>query len=134
MNPSRDFVLNVFLNKSGLANFRSQMSSSLHCDGYTSILKDCCSLLKQAFFYNKPGLEAFEVQLKALPKSIYCFNENPTIADICLIPQVYNANRYGVDMSKYPIISRINANCLKLKAFYDAHPSKMIDAVVSNKL
>ena len=57
-----------------------------------------------------------------------------TMADICLVPQVYNANRFGVDMSKFPNIQRINDNCMKLKAFQDADPSKMIDAIPPSKL
>jgi maleylpyruvate isomerase len=50
------------------------------------------------------------------------------MADLCLIPQVFNAGRYGVDMSKYPTIARINATCLKLPAFDLAQPAKQFDA------
>ena len=54
--------------------------------------------------------------------------------DICLVPQVYNAKRFGVNMDEFPNIKRINDNCMKLKAFQDAHPSKMIDAIPPSKL
>ena len=72
-----------------------------------------------------PGLEAFEVQLKALPKSIYCFNENPTIADICLIPQIYNAKRWDVDISNFDRINSVVEACEKNSAFIKAHPDML---------
>ena len=75
--------------------------------------------------FMKPGLEAFEVQLKALPKSIYCFNENPTIADICLIPQIYNARRWDVDISKFDRINLVVETCEKNPAFIKAHPDML---------
>ena len=62
----------------------------------------------------------------------YCTDDNNvTMADICLVPQVYNAHLFGADMSKFPHIQRIHDNCMKLKAFQDAHPSQMIDAIPS---
>eukprot|EP01084_Bolivina_argentea_P303451 523902_1 len=65
----------------------------------------------------------------------YCVDDhNVTMADIVLVPQVYNANRFGVDMDKFPNIKRINDNCMKLDAFKDTHPAKMIDAIPPSKL
>ncbi|WP_432473387.1 maleylacetoacetate isomerase [Amphritea sp. HPY] len=52
----------------------------------------------------------------------FCYGDQPTLADLCLVPQVFNANRFKCDMSRYPNIVRINDNCLKAKAFTDAHP------------
>src|SRR5262249_45305656 len=43
-----------------------------------------------------------------------CYGDQPTLADICLVPQVFNAKRVGVDMGSYPLISRINDYCLTL--------------------
>ena len=51
-----------------------------------------------------------------------------TIADLFLVPQVYNANRFKVDMSQFPNISRINENLSKLEAFQKAHPDQQPDA------
>ncbi|CEF61101.1 Nitrogen permease regulator 2-like protein [Strongyloides ratti] len=59
----------------------------------------------------------------------YCVGDNITIADICIPPQVYNANRFNVDMSKFPIISKINEELEKIEAFRKAHPSFQPDAV-----
>ena len=75
--------------------------------------------------FMKPGLEAFEVQLKEFPMSIYCFNENPTIADICLIPQIYNAKRWEVDISNFDRINLVVEACEKNSAFIKAHPDTL---------
>lgn len=47
----------------------------------------------------------------------FCFGDEITIADICLIPQVYNANRFEFDLSQFELISSINSNCLKIECF-----------------
>ncbi|XP_038078144.1 maleylacetoacetate isomerase-like [Patiria miniata] len=72
------------------------------------------------------GFEAFET-LVDQSSGKYCVGDEVTMADLCLVPQVYNANRFKVDMSKYPAISRINAALLELDAFKVAHPSKQPD-------
>ena len=75
--------------------------------------------------FMKPGLEAFEIQLEKLPKSTYCFNENPTIADICLLPQIYNAIRWEIDISKFDRINLVIEACEKNPAFIKAHPDML---------
>ncbi|EDV20236.1 uncharacterized protein TRIADDRAFT_32265, partial [Trichoplax adhaerens] len=57
----------------------------------------------------------------------YCVGDDITMADLCLIPQVYNANRFEVDMSRYPIITRINAQLENHDAFVAAHPRQQPD-------
>ncbi|XP_048736686.1 maleylacetoacetate isomerase-like isoform X2 [Ostrea edulis] len=57
----------------------------------------------------------------------YCVGDTITMADICLVPQVFNANRFKVDMSKYPLISKINEELQKNDAFQKASPSKQPD-------
>lgn len=59
----------------------------------------------------------------------YAFGESPTIADCCLIPQVYSANRYQVDLAPWPAIQAVNARALAHPAFQAAHPDKQPDAV-----
>jgi maleylacetoacetate isomerase len=71
------------------------------------------------------GFDAFETQLKETSNGQFCFSESATIADAFLIPQVYNANRFKVDMSKYPLISSINDHCLTLPAFDKAVPENL---------
>lgn len=71
----------------------------------------------------KTGFDAFEEKLKTLERSeSVCFGKNPGLADLCLIPQVYNANRFQFPMDNYPLIKEINNYCLTLTAFKNAAP------------
>jgi len=77
----------------------------------------------------KIGFDAFEEKLKRLPrKNPVCYGHEVSLADICLIPQVYNANRYGFSLSTYPLIEEINAYCLTLDAFREASPEQAVIA------
>ena len=58
----------------------------------------------------------------------FCHGDNPTMADCCLVPQIYNAERFGCDMSGYPTAMRINATCLDMDAFQQALPEVQPDA------
>lgn len=68
------------------------------------------------------GFVSIESILKTLGSKDFCIGDYPTIADICLIPQVYNAKRFDVNMQAFPIISQIEQNCLKLVSFAEASP------------
>lgn len=57
----------------------------------------------------------------------YCVDDNVTLADICLVPQVYNAKRFGVDMSKFPTISLITDRLMELEPFQTSAPERMPD-------
>jgi maleylacetoacetate isomerase len=71
----------------------------------------------------KEGFDAIELKLKNLPrKNHVCYGHDISLADICLIPQVYNAIRYNFSMSNYPLINEINEYCLTLPAFIEAAP------------
>ena len=72
------------------------------------------------------GFKAIEVQLETSSKA-YCFGNQVTVADIFLVAQVYNANRFKVVLDNYPLIKKVNENCLKLKAFIDASPENQLD-------
>jgi maleylpyruvate isomerase len=65
------------------------------------------------------GFEALE---SMLGKTQYCFGEQVTLADIYLIPQVYNALRFEVDMGVFPHILNVYQNCNQLDAFIQAKP------------
>ncbi len=58
----------------------------------------------------------------------YCFGDTVTLADVFLVPQVYNAVRWGVDMTLFPIISELNLELKQLEAFKKADPSCQPDA------
>jgi maleylacetoacetate isomerase len=78
------------------------------------------------------GFEAMEsvIQASGLAGEC-CYGNQPSLADACLIPQIYNARRFGVSMDAYPILSRIDAYCLALPAFMAAHPDNQPDAVTA---
>ena len=74
-------------------------------------------------------LNGFTALEKVLQKSAgtFCFGSMLSIADICLIPQVYNAHRFGINLSEFPIINRINKHCLTLPEFQKATPEAVIE-------
>lgn len=75
------------------------------------------------------GLAALEGHLARDPGAAdFCHGETPTLADCFLVPQVFNAQRFNIDLAPYPNVARINANCVQLPAFAHAHPSQQPDA------
>lgn len=68
--------------------------------------------------------EGFNAIEKTLAGTPYCFGKEPTLADAFLIPQVFNAERFNIDMSGYPRIAAINSACSENQAFRDAHPDQ----------
>jgi maleylacetoacetate isomerase len=75
------------------------------------------------------GFEGFEKILASDGQAgKFCHGDTPTLADICLVPQVYNARRYKLDMAPYPNIQRIFATCMKVEAFRLAAPENQPDA------
>jgi maleylacetoacetate isomerase/maleylpyruvate isomerase len=75
------------------------------------------------------GFSAIEKQL-VQSAGCYCFQDKITVADICLVAQVYNARRFNVDMSAYPNINQVVDNCNKLAAFQLALPENQEDAMI----
>jgi maleylacetoacetate isomerase len=74
------------------------------------------------------GFEAFERLVAGDRRTgAFCCGDAPGLADIALAPQVVNAERYQLDLSPYPTIARIHANCMKLDAFAAAHPNNQAD-------
>jgi maleylacetoacetate isomerase len=77
----------------------------------------------------REGFRAIETLLADSPSTgIYCEGDEPTMADVFLVPQVYNARRWSLDMTPFPIITRINDSCLRLDAFDRARPENQPDA------
>ena len=75
------------------------------------------------------GLTALERSLTpAAGSGTFCHGDTPTLADVCLVPQVYNAERADIDLSPFPRITAIVAACRELPAFQDADPAKQQDA------
>ncbi len=73
------------------------------------------------------GFKALEAQLEQ-SNDKFCFGNQPTLADCCLIPQVYNALRFNLDLSDYPKICSIYTHCNSLEAFQHAAPEMQPEA------
>jgi maleylacetoacetate isomerase/maleylpyruvate isomerase len=71
------------------------------------------------------GLQKVEADMSG---SKFCHGDAPTMADCCLVPQIFNAQRYNSDLAPYPKTMRVFENCMKLEAFDRAQPSQQPDA------
>lgn len=71
------------------------------------------------------GFQGLETLLARGPQGRYCHGDQVTLADVCLVPQVYNARRWGVDLTSYPGITRIDTALTGLPAFAAAHPERV---------
>jgi maleylpyruvate isomerase len=76
---------------------------------------------------NREGLLACE-KLIANEAGPFCFGDAPTVADLCLVPQLANARRFGVDVGAFPRLLKAEAAAKALKAFADAAPERQSDA------
>ena len=74
------------------------------------------------------GLRAIEAMV-ARSGGDFCVGDAPSLADVCLVPQVYNARRYECDLDPYPRILRIDERCRQIEAFAKAAPERQPDAV-----
>ena len=93
---------------------------------------------KNAWYHHwvRQGLEAFERQLallaaerqaQGLAPSVYCWGDTPTLADCCLVPQIFNGQRFNVDLGGLPLTMGAFDACMALPAFQKAQPSSCPD-------
>lgn len=75
----------------------------------------------------REGLEAFERQLAQGAVSTYCYGDTPTLADCCLVPQIFNGQRFKVNVDGLPRTMAAFDACMKLEAFQRAQPSACPD-------
>ena len=73
------------------------------------------------------GLEVVERQLAARPGT-YCHGDTPTLADVCLVPQIFNAQRFDCRLDHVPHVMRVFEACMKLDAFEQTRPERCPDA------
>jgi len=74
------------------------------------------------------GLLKLEADLSKGGTGKFSHGNTPTMADCCLVPQIFNAKRYNSDLAPYPTVTRVFDECMKLEAFDRAQPSKQPDA------
>ena len=74
------------------------------------------------------GLARLEAELARGGSGKFSHGDAPTMADCCLVPQVFGAKRYNCDLAPYPTTVRVFENCMKLEAFDRAQPTKQPDA------
>lgn len=73
------------------------------------------------------GFDALEATAEQLAGT-FLVGDEVTVADCCLVPQLYNARRFGVDLAPYPTLTRVEAACAALPSFQAAHPDAQPDA------
>jgi len=75
------------------------------------------------------GFDAMErLLVESVDTGRFCHGDTPTLADCCLVPQLFNARRFQVDLAAYPTLVRIEEECLALEAFDAARPENQADA------
>lgn len=75
------------------------------------------------------GFTSLEKRLAGDPRvGALCFGDTPTVADLCLVPQVFNARRFKIDMSRFPTLERIADHAEQIDAFQRAAPAQQPDA------
>ncbi|HEX9433252.1 MAG TPA: maleylacetoacetate isomerase [Burkholderiales bacterium] len=74
------------------------------------------------------GLAKLEAELARPGPGKFCHGDAPSLADCCLVPQIFNAKRYNSELATYPKTMRVFENCMQLEAFDRAQPAKQPDA------
>jgi maleylacetoacetate isomerase/maleylpyruvate isomerase len=83
--------------------------------------------------WNTQGFQALEEMLKEF-SGRYCFGDQVTAADAFLVPVIFASNRFKVDLQNFPLCRKINEECLKQKAFIDAHPFRQMDTPTEERI
>lgn len=68
------------------------------------------------------GLDAVETMLPAVDEGEFAFGDRPSVADLCIVPQLYNARRWSLDPARWPRLTRVETTCFGLEAFRVARP------------
>jgi maleylacetoacetate isomerase len=134
-HPAKPLIPKDPLGKARVRSLSYLVASEIHPLNNTRVLQH----LKRALSQNEEqvntwyrhwiadGLAKLEAELAA-SKGKFCHGDAPTMADCCLVPQIFNAKRFQSDLAPYPSVMRIFDACMKLEAFDRAQPSKQPDA------
>ncbi len=137
MNPDPPLLPKNIVERAQVRCFAQQIAMEIHPLNNLRVLKYLENELgldedKKKSWYLHWIVEGFTALEKSLQnngcEAQYCFGEIPSLADICLIPQVYNAMRFHCNISKYPIIESIWNHCMSIDAFKRAAPESQPDA------
>ncbi|WP_299548151.1 maleylacetoacetate isomerase [uncultured Tateyamaria sp.] len=93
------------------------------CDAYGADTDEAMAWMRH---WMVEGFTAFEALVQ--DDTPFAFGHAPDLADLCLVAQVYNAHRWGVDLTPFPKVQRIEAACLNVPAIAAAHPDEQPDA------
>jgi len=121
--------------KSRVIEFASCIACDIHPINNLRVLKYLTDELqvtpeqKSRWYHHwvSEGLTSAEALLQTQPQSTFCFGESPTLADVCLIPQIANAERFGCDLTPYPQLMAVYRHCIEHPAFIEAQPSLQPD-------
>ena len=104
--------------------------NNLRVLGYIEGVFGCSKKAKMEWYHHwlVKGFEAIETVLESNSSERYCCQNQVTMADVYLIPQVYNALRFNLDITPYPEIYRVYQQCSELTPFHDAAPEEQLDA------
>lgn len=110
--------------------FAAHIASEIHSLTVKRVRKQIAADAVQDWVehWHKRGFQALETTLRQRDtQSCYCYGDKPGWADLHLIPQLANARRFNVDISDYPLLLEIEANCVVLDAFQKARPENQPD-------
>ena len=134
-HPAKPLIPRDLLGKARVRSLSYLIASEIHPVNNLRVLQH----LKRALGQNEDqinawyrhwiadGLAKLEADLSG-SRGKFCHGDTPTMADCCLVPQIFNAKRYQSDLAPYPSTMRVFDACMKLEAFDRAQPSKQPDA------
>jgi len=134
-HPAKPLIPKDVLGKARVRSLSYLIASEIHPVNNLRVLQ----YLKRALGQNEDqintwyrhwiadGLAKLEAELSG-SRGKFCHGDTPTMADCCLVPQIFNAKRYQSDLAPYPSTMRVFDACMKLDAFDRAQPSRQPDA------
>ena len=137
MTPDPPLLPKNIVERARVRSFAQQIAMEIHPLNNLRVLKYLENELgldedkKKSWYLHwiTEGFNAIEKSLKNNDNEAqFCFGESPSLADVCLIPQVYNGLRFHCDISEYPIIKSIWDHCMSFDAFKRAAPESQPDA------
>jgi len=136
--PTPSFLPGTALQRAKIRAFSQVIAAEMHPINNLRVLRYLSEKLnvtdatRQEWIHHwmHQGFQSLQALLDGAPKHAFAFSDQPSLADICLIPQIYNALRFQVDMSAYPQLMRLYEQALTHAAFDAAQPEKQPDCAL----